>query len=481
MKIKSAAGILAAIGLGCLALVPQCISAPPVFAATSPASLQVVVSPGEISLPEGRAVSVAAQTLQFDSPELRDFEIAESNAPADYQPFWDTWDPWPGVGKPLKFSPPRQDATPILGGLYRAFREDTLVVTSADGSKIYRNREDFRFNADWGLLANMGGHMTGKITAKIRGALQRLDLVQVSGEGKLSVKKGKSVLVCPDLPGADAGCVPLAGIYIAAWPAARNPHFDATPDALKGVPDYAITDREIFPIGGEEPVAPVNAKALAGTLAKLRKPGSTVKIAFMGDSITLGAESTQWFREQQYDKDDATYRGRLVYALRQRFPKAAIEPIAAYKGAATIKLATSQIDGILADNKPDLVIVAFGANDVHGPVGGAPMTPVDDFAAQLSAITRKSRAAGAEVMLVATFPLNPWIKCGMAQRQPVYNARMRQVAEEDGAAFADVHSAFGQLAKRGIPPWSALHNWINHPGDLGHGVYADLLLRFFPE
>lgn len=469
------------LGWGCLALVPKCVSAPPVFTATSPASLRVVVSPGEVSLPDGRMVSIGAQTLTFDSPETRDFEIAGSDAPADYQPFWDTWDPWPGVGKPLKFSPPRQDATPILGGLYRAFREETLVVTSADGSKTYRNHEDFRYNADWGLLANRDGRMTGKVKARIRGALQRLDLVEVSREGKLSVKKGKSVLVCPDLPGADAGWVPLAGIYIAAWPASRNPHFEATPEVLKGAADYAITDREIFPIGREEPVAPVNAAALAGTLAKLRKPGSTVKIAFLGDSITLGAEATQWFREQQYDKDDTTYRGRFVYTLGQRFPKTVIEPVAAYKGSATIKLATSQIDAILAGNKPDLVMVAFGANDVHGPVGGGPMTPLDDFAAQLAAITRKSRAAGAEVLLVGTFPLNPWMRCGMAQRQPVYNARMRQVAEENGAAFADVHSAFGQLARRGIPPWSTLHNGINHPGDLGHRVYADVLLLFFPE
>lgn len=481
MNWNAAAGILAAMGLGCLTPFSPAFADPPGFAATSPVSLQVLVSPGEIALPDGRTVSVAAQTLSFDPPEMRDFEIPESDAPADYQPFWDTWDPWPGVGKPLKFSPPRQDSTPILGGLYRAFREETLVVASADGSKTYRNREDFRFNADWGLLANVGGCMTGKITAKIRGALQRLDLVQVSGDGKLSVKKGKSVLVCPDLPGADPGCVPLAGIYIAAWPAARNPHFDAAPGALRGAGDYAITDREIFPIGVEEPVAPVNAKALAQTLAKLRKPGSTVKIAFMGDSITLGAEATQWFRDEQYGKDDTTYRGRLVYALRQRFPKSVIEPIAAYKGAATIKLATSQIDAVLADNKPDLVLVAFGANDVHGPVGGAPMTPLDDFASQLAAITQKSRQAGAEVLLVTTFPLNPWIKSGMAQRQPAYHARMRQVAEENGAAFADVHSAFGQLAKRGIPPWSTLHNGINHPGDLGHAVYADVLLRFFPE
>jgi len=39
--------------------------------------------------------------------------------------------------------------------------------------------------------------------------------------------------------------------------------------------------------------------------------------------------------------------------------------------------------------------------------------------------------------------------------------------------------AWTDLARRGVPPFSQLHNCSNHPGIFGMTVYADTILRFF--
>ena len=82
-------------------------------------------------------------------------------------------------------------------------------------------------------------------------------------------------------------------------------------------------------------------------------------------------------------------------------------------------------------------------------------------------------------MLVVTMQTNPWQKNGAAQRWPEYRKAMLEIGDEEGVAVADVYSEWMNLATRGILPFSQLHNEINHPGAFGHGVYADVILRFF--
>ena len=56
---------------------------------------------------------------------------------------------------------------------------------------------------------------------------------------------------------------------------------------------------------------------------------------------------------------------------------------------------------------------------------------------------------------------------------------MLDVAKEENVAAADVWTEFINQASRGIPPFSQLHNWLNHPGANGHKIYADVILRCF--
>ncbi len=430
--------------------------------------------------PPSLDVLVGSHKLSFDPPETKVFEARKRDgslpaAPKDYSEDNKAWEPHPGT---LSLTPILdEDATLILGSLFRSFQPETLSVSSEDGTAFKRD-VDFVYDEDWGRIANKAGSMTGKVKASARAALSRLDLIQVDAAGALSVKKGESVIVCPALPEPDAGCTAVAGIYLAPWRAARNPHFDGNAKALDGATEYAITEHEICAVDPAPPTPTLHPEALSGVLSKLRA-GKPVKIAFVGDSITLGAEATLWWNDQ-YNGGATTWRGKLVQELRTRFPGSKIEPIDAFKGGTAISYALEQLPGVL-EQKPDLVIAAFGGNDADGPIGGKPKTAPEDFGKALGSLADASRAAGADVVFVTTFPMNQWMKNGLGARyERDFVPVVKATAGKHNAAVADVHADYKNLNRRGIPHWSQIHNWKNHPGNLGHEVYAETLLRCFP-
>lgn len=457
----------------------------PAITPTQPPSLAISVSAGEVKFPDGKAVKVAGAKLPVDGPDLRYFEVARDkqnqlpDAPDNYAPYFDDWSPWPGQPKPIGLSPRYDEAgTLILGGLYRYFRDETVQVASEDGTKKYQRDIDFVYNPDWGQIANKDGHLTGHIFAKAEAALPRLDLVEVGTDGSVSIKKGATSIVCPVLPEADADHVALAGIYIAPWRAMRSPFYDGDNVPPKGITEYAVDKHDIFPIHHVEPIAPIHPERLKATYAKL-KAGQPVKIAFIGASVSVGAEANVWYNHPAYTAEDPTFRGRFIYGLRQRFLNAQITPIEAFKGATTVDYGIEQLPGVLAQ-KPDLILLDFGVNDLSGPVGQPPKLPLADYQKGMESLIKAARAGGAEVLVLAPGVVIPWAKNHAGQRQPEYAKASIKAANNEGAAAADPFAEFNQLSARGIPPWSQVHNWINHPGDLGHQIYAEVLLRFFP-
>ena len=97
--------------------------------------------------------------------------------------------------------------------------------------------------------------------------------------------------------------------------------------------------------------------------------------------------------------------------------------------------------------------------------------------------TKLARAAGAEMLIVTTMPPVPWDDADPAKwlgdRYKEQVAKMLEAAKEDNAALVDLHADFLNLDRRGIPWFSQLHNWANHPGAFGHGVFAESILRAF--
>lgn len=473
----------------------------------NPPDLTVSVAAGEARLPGGTTVKFEAAQLKFDPPEIRSL-CFYTRAPRNFASWYEPWEPWPsgdghpgGVNtidlKPHVAKEPAgaendrsrdgnldaamdEEGTMILGDMFRQVIADSVVVTSADGNRTFRMNEDYKYNAEWGQIANLKGGLGEEFKAELKVACkyatQRLDLVQVGPDGRLSVKKGAPRIVCPELPAPDASCMGLAGIYIAGWTAADNPNYDAA-GGLKAAGTYAITPHEIFPIQPAPPVTPVNKEALARSVRKLAA-GGELKIAFMGASVTVGAEAPAWWADLWTEKN-LGFPSRVVVGLRKRFPKATVTPIAAFQGGTQTKYGLEVMDKVVIPGKADVLLIDFGGNDVSGPIGGKPNNPPEQFKEDMRAMIQKAKNAGMEVLIVVGERSNPWLKPNVFERWPAYRQAMLDVAKEENVAAADVWTEFANQASRGIPPISQLHNWLNHPGKNGHKIYADVILRCF--
>lgn len=290
-------------------------------------------------------------------------------------------------------------------------------------------------------------------------ALQRLDLVQWSEtDGKLTVKTGRGAVVCPKLPEPDPGHIAVAGVFISPYPPAVG-------EAPR------VEEKHVYPINPAPPAEPINPDAISTTLRKLRD-GEDVSIAFLGDSITLGAEAGKWWADRS-----KTYTGRVMAGLKKRFPRVDIQQIQAWKGGITTKMGAGFFQNKVRPKAPDLLIIALGANDADGRSWDQPpRNPAPQFREDIRRMVRAAKQAGTEAMLVT--PLHPH-EIPAEKYISGHRQALLDVAQEENAACADVYADWQNLATRGIPPFTQLHNTSNHPGPFGHSIYAKAILRFF--
>jgi lysophospholipase L1-like esterase len=417
--------------------------------------------------PPSLGLRVGGSVLPVEPPDLHAIE-ATRDAPADHAAVWSPLAVWPGKRKDAAGVwdlAPRydDDGSPILGGLFRQLLPETLRVARADTGVEFVADRDYRVNAEWAQVAAIDGRLGApgvtnlRVTAKA--AMQRIDLVQRAADGTVTLKRGVSRLVCPVRPDPDAGCEAVAGVYVAPW---------------RREGGWKVLAEDILPVRAVEPVAPIRPEAVTETLAKLRA-GGEVKVAFMGDSITLGAEAGKWWSD-----DSTTWRGRVVRGLRARFPQATVTEIQAFRGGRGIAFGCEAFEETVRPAAPDLLFVQLGINDANAPVGKGPMTPLAEFARHFDALVAKARGAGMEVVVLTTMQANPFDAGGTAARWPAYVEAQKATAERHGAGVADTHAEWMNLTFSGIPPFSQLHNWINHPNAEGHRLFAEVVLRFFP-
>lgn len=198
------------------------------------------------------------------------------------------------------------------------------------------------------------------------------------------------------------------------------------------------------------------AHLLPRTAKKLREGGPFKVIAY-GDSITSGGEASE-VRLQ--------YQERWVAGLAQQFPAAQIISENGSTGGDASYQGVQRLEEKVLSRNPDLVLVAFGMNDLR--------TPRTEFITNLNTIINQIRShTNAEVMLVSTFPPNPdWVYAS-GNSDEIASAT-EEVAHNAHCAYADVHAVWTQVLQRKDLP-SLLGNNINHPNDFGHWLYLQAL------
>jgi lysophospholipase L1-like esterase len=205
-------------------------------------------------------------------------------------------------------------------------------------------------------------------------------------------------------------------------------------------------------------------QSLPRTIQKLRnhKP---VSIVLIGDSISAGCNASGWAGEAPFQP---SFPGLLQQHLAAQYQTKVRVTNPSVSGKDT-RWVLSAIDKVV-ETQPDLVIVAFGMNDVAG-------RSTKEYQTNTKAIIAKIRETlpDAEFILVASMLGNRnWTRLNH-ELFPHYRDALAEL-REPGIALADMTSLWTEFLKR-KQDWDLTGNGVNHPNDFGHRIYAQVLSR----
>ncbi|WPJ95809.1 SGNH/GDSL hydrolase family protein [Coraliomargarita algicola] len=196
--------------------------------------------------------------------------------------------------------------------------------------------------------------------------------------------------------------------------------------------------------------------------------GSSLTVAFLGGSLTWGAQAT--------DPLKTSYRALVSNHLRERYPQAKFTFVDAAIGGTGSQLGVFRLQRDVLDYQPDLVFLDFTVND------GAYALPTDDRLSSYEAIIRQLLRSGTPVIQVilamkadvqlepSSRPLDALHKeIGAAYQLPLADvlAQMRQAVVVEGRATPD------EL-------WDLPYDQT-HPGDAGYALYAECVWATYLE
>ena len=340
----------------------------------------------------------------------------------------------------------------------------SLEIRVKPNGDVLKEGEDYLVDAEWagvGIGPKSRVKTTDTVFASYRYSRQRLDTVQVSGDGKASLKVGKPHISAPVPPEADAGQTVVAHVFVS----------------------YGTTEvkpENIYPV--TETAAQAKTASTTGrtpkTLAKL-KAGQPVTIVCLGDSVTAGGNAS---------KPENRYVEVFAAGLRAKFPGAKIDvqnisaggsnstqwldpEKHAYRGLHGAEN-PAQFDRVVAA-KPDLVTIEF-VNDAG--------LNADGVARNYGEIMKRLEPCGAEIILI-TPHFTMWKMMGFkSMREPEkrpYVLALRDFATQHHLGLADASARWEHLWKEGLPYLSLLDNTINHPDDRGHRLFAEEMWKCF--
>jgi acyl-CoA thioesterase-1 len=213
-------------------------------------------------------------------------------------------------------------------------------------------------------------------------------------------------------------------------------------------------------------VPPGPSTNLERALLKLRAKQS-LKIVVLGDSISAGYNSSSVIKAPPFQP---SYSELFATNLQERFGAAVMVKNLSVSGQASA-WAESRAPQVVAE-KPDLVVLAFGMNDQE---------PAPAFLDHTQKAIDAIRAGSPEVdfIIVSSMAGNPDLEGFSVQHFVEYRDALKTLAGR-GVAVADVTSVWMDMVKRKTFS-SMTGNGVNHPNDLGHRVYANVLEALFPE
>ena len=198
-----------------------------------------------------------------------------------------------------------------------------------------------------------------------------------------------------------------------------------------------------------------------------------INIVAFGDSVTHGA-----FESGAIDYE-SVYHNVLAKMILERRNYVPVNVINAGIGGITAKRSVGRLEAQVLCHDPDLVIVAFGLNDVNGSL--------EDYLASLKAIFLPCLERNIETVFLTPNMLNTYVAEGTAEiyfeyahktadmqnggRMDEYMAAAKDLALSLGVKVADCYSMWKELSKT-TDTTALLANHINHPTREMHKLFA---------
>jgi lysophospholipase L1-like esterase len=203
-----------------------------------------------------------------------------------------------------------------------------------------------------------------------------------------------------------------------------------------------------------------------------------VVVAF-GDSVTMGSTANGLFIPED------VYHSRLKKMFAEKFPGAAaatLSVINAGIGGDTATAALGRLERDVIRHQPDLVLVAFAANDLSFEPASA-----DAFENSTREILGAVRAkTPADIILLTSTHmagrendnttdkgflrvLMRFQNEGVVER---YANIVRRIGREENVPVADVYAKWDELAAAGVDTTAMLANGLNHPTAEAHAIHA---------
>jgi acyl-CoA thioesterase-1 len=161
-----------------------------------------------------------------------------------------------------------------------------------------------------------------------------------------------------------------------------------------------------------------------------------------GDSMTYGviALNAPLFRLVSLP---GSYPARLESLLVARYTAQTIVVLNEGLGGETTDGGRRRLPGVLSTDRPDVVLLMEGANDVNQNHDLA----VDLVARNMRTMISEAGGAGSLVYLATLPPQIPGgARAGSPGSVPLVNARLASLAVETGAVLVDIYAAFGDGA-----------------------------------
>ena len=222
----------------------------------------------------------------------------------------------------------------------------------------------------------------------------------------------------------------------------------------------AVTYEHAEPWAGPVPQSAKNLLPKTFQTLENKKP---LKLVVFGDSISVGASASGKSSRAPF----MPRWGDLVADEIHRCYGSKIDYINPSLGGMRADWGRKVIDGLVAFEKPNLVILGFGMND------GASF-PVEQFAANTRSMMDSVRKQNPDAEFILLMSFQPNSKWRSLEPMSGYLAALKDM-EGPGVAVADMWSMHGYLLKHKTY-WDMTGNHVNHPNDFLVRVYAQTVL-----